>query len=171
MMKKRYLLWVALIIAVVAVVRPMFWLGMIGFAGLMVVLAVFVGLVFTYLLSLKKGSLYREIGFGVLIIITICSVITLKFSTPELSAGEVTSMFSYPPQMRVAPHMFNRFRPTPTTPRTYWISGQRALAAEYNGGGIWKVKVVHLLHRYGETVEGDVYYFYYNENTKNILNK
>jgi len=86
---KRYLLWAALLIAAVTAVRPMYWLGIIGFAGFMVVLAVFVGLVVTYLLSLKKGSLYREMGFGVLIIVTVCAVIILKFSAPELSAGEV----------------------------------------------------------------------------------
>lgn len=88
---KRFLLWVALVIAAAIAVRPMYWLGLIGFAGLMITLAVFVGLVITYLLSLKKGSIYREIGLGVLIIITVCSVILLKFSAPELSANEIKS--------------------------------------------------------------------------------
>ena len=170
MMKKRYLLWAALVIAAVIAVRPMFWLGIIGFAGLMVVLAVFVSLVVTYLLSLKKGSLYREIGFGVLIIMTICSVITLKFSTPELSAGEVKTMFSYPPQI-----IWKDYFGTPSL-HSRWVSGQEALVAEYEGGGIWKVKMINLVNReYGGSnwtvAEGNAYYFYYNENTKQIITK
>ena len=168
-MNKRYLLWTALVIAAVIAIRPMFWLGIIGFAWLMVVLAVFVGLVAAYLLSLKKGSLYREIGFGVLIIAIVCAVIALKFSAPELSAGEVKALFSHPPYIES------------------YSSGTKAVSAEYRGGGIWKVKVVtlHVIgggkYRYeGSTevhefpkhvVKGNASYLYYDENTKQIRNK
>ena len=156
-MNKRYLLWAALVIAAVIAVRPMFWLGFISFAGLMVVLVVFVGLVVIYLLSLKKGSIYREVGFGVLIIVTVCAAILLKFSAPELSASEVKEMFSYSPQgQRLS---------------TYYISGMKALATEYKGGGVWKVKIVNLDNTSNRTVEGNIHYLYYDENTRQISTK
>lgn len=131
-MNKRYLLWAALVIAAIIAVRPMYWLGIVGFAGLMVVLAVFVGLVITYLLSLKRVPIYREIGFVVLIVITVCSTILLKFSAPELSAGEVKELFS---------------------------SIGAAVSAEYKGGGIWRVKLgqgIDALYRYYDENTGQI---------------
>ncbi len=145
-MNKRYLLWVALVIAAVIAVRPMLWLGIIGFAGFMVVLAVFVGLVVTYLLSLKKGSVYREIGFGVLIIVTVCAVIALKFSAPELNASEVKEIFG------------NEARGPSKWAGTHYAR-MEAISAEYKGDGIWRVKVI-----YGS----DISYRYYDENTEEI---
>jgi hypothetical protein len=171
-MNKRYILWAALLIAAVIVVRPMFWLGLIGFIGLMIALAIFVGLVVIYLISLKKGSVYREIGFGILIIVMICAAIALKFSAPELNASEVKTQLSYPPT-----------RQQGITGYYFLHDGQTASSAEYRGGGIWKVGVRSVEGRQDPPyvfegnedighegqkylVEGDIYYLYYNENTR-----
>lgn len=115
-MNKRYLLWAALIVAVVTAVRPMFWLGLIGFAGLMVVLAIFTGLIVYYLISLKKGSLPQVFGFSFLIVVIICAAITLKNYAPELSANEVKTIMNYR------------------------LNSGKVTSVEYRGDSIWKIK-------------------------------
>ncbi len=127
-MRHKYLLCVSLVKIAVIAIRPMLWLGSIGFAGLMLLLAVAVGLLVTYLLSLKRGSWRQALSLGFLAVAAISSIVVLWLSAPELTGNEVKSIMNATFSKNLA--LSNNY------------NYAHATSAEYKGQGIWQVKVI-----------------------------
>ena len=120
---KKYRKWsvlaAAVILAIIAI-RPMFWLGQIGFLGVIVWLTVALGVLVTYIYQFFK-PVPAVVLITVLLVGTIAGGVYLGISAPELNAGEVKTIM-----------------------RDYYSHIGRAVSVAYQGEGGWKVRILSI---------------------------
>jgi CDP-diglyceride synthetase len=137
---KRYQWWfvgVALVIIIVISVRPMYWLGSIGYIWVMVLLVIAVGMLATYAWIAHNTKSFFKSFLATLIFLLFIAAVSgggyiLYNSKPELKAWEVKVMANQ------------------------YFSNGRASSVQYLGNGIWEVRVIYKI---------GVVNYYYNENS------
>ena len=144
---RKYLVWAivpALVNIAIVAVRPMYWLGSIGFIWIMFWLALSVGVLATYawVYSNSKSEVKSVLAillFFALIVGIVVAGYLLKIQQPELTAGEVKSIINLRTEK--------------------WSTRLRVVSTEYKGGGIWRVRVISA---------SGLSYWNYNEDTNSL---
>lgn len=127
-MIRKYLVWAGVVFALAIIatiaIRPMYWLGSVGFGWIMFWLVVAVGILATYAWvshntkSFVKSFLAILLALVLVVGIVVAGVL-LKAQQPELTASEVKTIVN----MKLP-------------------SDSRAVSVEYRGEGIWRVGVL-----------------------------